>query len=87
MTLVNLYTINNFVYYKQLRIIEGDLYSIVYEVSPVYEYPLRHFVYHTMGHYTKLFIVYEMRLYQYPLIRVSAYTSIRLTAPSLPETI
>ena len=68
MTLVNWYTINNFIYYKQLRIIEGDFHSIVYEVTPVYEYPLRHFVYYTMGHYTKLFIVYEMWLYQYPLI-------------------
>ncbi len=64
MTLVNWYTINNFVYYKQLRIIEGHFHSIVYEVSPVYEYPLRHLVYYTMGHYTKLFIVYEMRLYE-----------------------
>jgi hypothetical protein len=64
MTLVNSYTIDNLVYYKQLRIIEGAFHSIVYEVTPVYEYPLRHFVYYTMGHYTKLFIVYEMRLYQ-----------------------
>ncbi len=64
MTPVNSYTINNLVYYKQPRIIEGDFHSIVYEVSPVYEYPLRHFVYYTMGHYTKLFIVYEMRLYE-----------------------
>ncbi len=64
MTLVNSYTINNLVYYKQPRIIEGGFHSIVYEVTPVYVYPLRHFFYYTMGHSTKLFIVYEMRLYQ-----------------------
>ncbi len=72
MILLSWYNINNFIYYKPLCIMVGQFHCIIYEVAPLYQYPLGHLVNYTMGHYTRWFIVYQMWLYEYPLIRVSA---------------
>ena len=73
MTLVNSYTINNLVYYKQPRIIEGNFHSIVYEI-----------VYSIRVSATTLRILYYGPLYEVvycirnEVIPVTAYTSNRL---------
>jgi len=61
MTPGNLYTMNNFVYYKQLRIMVGDFVCIVYQLVPVYQLPLRPSVYYNRAIIPKCLLYTKFR--------------------------
>ncbi len=71
----------------------GVFYCIVYEVVYIiWESTVTFRIQYIGSLYQVVYFIpvtayTSIRLYEYPLIRVSAYTSICLTAPSLPENI
>jgi hypothetical protein len=66
------YTINKLVYYKQLRIMVCDFLCIVYQLVPVYKLPLWQLVYYNRAIIWKCLLYTRYRLYQLPLIPITA---------------